>query len=282
MNKQSSRGWVGPVFLLLAAAVLLAVAARFDLVIDQTVYSPSFPLAVLMEAVGWWPLYLPILGLGALWLNGWGNRVLGLILLAGGSAALWIPAFSTFHKRGWLQGGSIVMYACMAATVLVAALWGRIPATRGALRLRLVCGAGVWMMIVVNAAANLLKVIWNRARFDEMLAAGSFDGFTPWYLPFGNGGSSFPSGHTAAACGVLLVLLAMDVFPSLAKHRTAVGVLCTLYIALMAVCRVMIGRHFLSDTVAAALLGWALYAIARRTGVWKSALVGLRDRLGAI
>lgn len=282
MNKQSSRRWVGSVFLLLAAAVLLAVAARFDLVIDQTVYSPSFPLAILMEAVGWWPLYLPILGLGALWLNGWGNRVLGLILLVGGSAALWVPAFSTFRKRAWLEGGNLVLGCCIAATVLVATLWGRIPGTRGALRLRLVCGAGVWMMIVVNAAANLLKVIWNRARFDEMLAAGSFDGFTPWYLPFGNGGSSFPSGHTAAACGVLLVLLAMDVFPSLAKHRTAVGVLCTLYIVLMAVCRVMIGRHFLSDTVAAALMTWALYAIARRTGIWKSALVGLRDRLGAI
>lgn len=282
MNRRSSRSWAGPVLLLLAAAVLLAVAARFDLVIDQAVYNPASALAILMEAVGWWPLYLPILGLGALWLNGWGSRVLGMILLAGGSAALWVPAFSTFRSRGWLEGGSRVLGCCMAATVLVAALWGRIPGTRGALRLRLVCGAGVWMMIVVNAAANLLKIVWDRARFDEMLAAGSFDAFTPWYLPFGNGGSSFPSGHTAAACGVLLLLLAMDVFPSLAKHRTAVGALCTLYILLMAVCRVVIGRHFLSDTVAAALLGWALYAIARHSGIWKSALVGLRDRLGAI
>ena len=282
MNQRSSRGWAGPAVLLLAAAVLLAVASRFDLVIDQAVYNPSSALAVLMEAVGWWPLYLPVLGLGALWLNGCGNRVLGMIFLVGGSAALWIPAFSTFRQRGWLEGGNLVLGCCIVATVLVAALWGRIPGTRGALRLRLVCGAGVWMMIVVNVATNLLKMIWNRARFDEMLAAGSFDGFTPWYLPFGNGGSSFPSGHTAAACGVLLLLLAMDVFPSLAKYRTAVGTLCTLYILLMAAGRVMIGRHFLSDTVAAALLGWALYAIARRTGIWKSALVGLRDRLGAI
>ena len=75
------------------------------------------------------------------------------------------------------------------------------------LRMELVAKFGILLCIADNLVINLLKILWNRARFDEMAASGDFSAFSPWYLPGGNGGTSFPSGHTAAACGILVLLL---------------------------------------------------------------------------
>ena len=41
--------------------------------------------------------------------------------------------------------------------------------------------------------------------------------------PFGNGGSSFPSGHTAAACSVFILTLACDVCLKWNRRRTPVS-----------------------------------------------------------
>lgn len=280
------RGLLGGLLFVLLAA-LLALAAKYDLAIDQAVYSPAAPAAVFMEAFGWWPLYLPSLFWGALALRGGetaGKRLLGLVLVLGGSAAVCMPGVSTLVKRGWLAAEQKwVGLAAAGVLALLAFVLAGLPARRTRLRLQLVCGAGFWLMAANNAVINLLKYIWARPRFDDMLAAGaSFERFSAWFAPFGAGGSSFPSGHTAAAAGVLILWLAADVFPALRRHLPAVDLFCFAYIAFMAGCRVVIGRHFLSDTVAATLVIWALFWLVQHSPLWKNALRALRNRLSAI
>ena len=100
-------------------------------------------------------------------------------------------------------------------------------------------------------------------------AGGGFEGafaqFTSWMQPFGNGGSSFPSGHTAAACSVFILTLACDVCLKWNRRRTLVWALCWAYVAFMALCRLVIGRHYLSDTLAAAFVMLLLYLGMRKT-----------------
>lgn len=58
MLKEKTNRW----FLALGAALLcagLGAAALWDLEIDLALYSPGFLPAVLMEAFGWFPQYLP-------------------------------------------------------------------------------------------------------------------------------------------------------------------------------------------------------------------------------
>ena len=76
--------------------------------------------------------------------------------------------------------------------------------------------------------------------------------------------ASFPSGHTAAACGVWLLLLLPEFFPRLQKRRTACGIASTLYVCLAGFSRIVVGKHFLSDVAAGMLLmllGFALLCL---------------------
>lgn len=72
----------------------------------------------------------------------------------------------------------------------------------GRKKLEFVCLWGTVYLLAGLAAINIIKAVWQRTRFDDMLTAagGGFEGafaqFTSWMQPFGNGGSSFPSGHT--------------------------------------------------------------------------------------
>ena len=131
---------------------------------------------------------------------------------------------------------------------------------------------GTVYMLIGNIVIHALKPIWNRARFDEMAQQMDFSGFTPWYQPFGAGGTSFPSGHTAAACGLIFLVFICDAFPQYRKYRKFILVLCSVYIAAMAASRIVIGRHFLSDTVAPCLIMAGIFLLMRRSKMYREML----------
>ena len=246
----------------LAAAALLAVAARFDLAIDQAVYAPKNPVAILFEAFCYWPLYLPFALLGAVWTflrrDNPSFHVLGEVLVVLTFFILFNQSLPNLVERGLLPlEGAALTFAALALTfvatiaaVSLASRWDR-PTLR---RMELLAKFGVLLCVADNIVINLLKLLWTRARFDDMLAAGGFSLFSPWYQ-FGSqaGNTSFPSGHTAAACGILTLLLLPLLFERWEKRRGILLASCLLYIAASGFCRLVMGRHFLSDTVAAAV-----------------------------
>lgn len=281
LHSYAKKIWM--VLVLVVCALLLAVATQYDLVINQRVYSPENGFVVFMEAVGWWPLYLPGLFWGGFLLRRSHQPVWGFLISLGSSIALCLPTFSYLSHRGWLTSVPLWAQAIVVTITFLVSIWfAGIPGRRTSMRLSFICSTGFWMMALVNLVLQGMKLVWNRTRFDDMLASGNFDQFTPWYHPFGNGGSSFPSAHTAAAAGVLLLLLAADIFPMIRRHVGFWGVVCTLYIGCMAACRVVIGRHFLSDTVVASLIVWGLFAAVQHSSFWKSCLKQLQDRLTAL
>lgn len=92
----------------------------------------------------------------------------------------------------------------------------------------------------------ILKPLFSRTRFDDM--NGVYDSFTNWYIR-GNGGSSFPSGHTALSAIILFICCLPDIFKNMKINKKVLYIISLLYIALMAFARIQIGRHFLSDVV---------------------------------
>ena len=268
----------------MAAYIAGFIAAGFlDLAIAKAVYSPQNMFPMLMEAFGWYPAFLPaLLGLLLLVRHGIATKqnkkrtVLCVVLSLIGFAALYAGSGQYLEKRGLMgQPNSAVPAFWVALGIVFAGVcclfvWKTTAPVREKLFFFAMCGT-------VYLAANqvlvyALKLIWGRVRFDDMMAAGSFFDFTPWYSPFGPGGSSFPSGHTANAAGIFMLLVLCDLFPALNKNRRLVFVVCWGYIAAMAVCRMVIGRHFLSDTLAASSLMAVLFFVLHRTKLYQKGL----------
>ncbi len=109
---------------------------------------------------------------------------------------------------------------------------------------------------------NVLKVVVSRPRMRDLT---DLSRFVPWYRPFSStsGGDSFPSGHTAKAAGVFLLVLLCDIYENLRgrKHLfTAIGALWTLFIALG---RIIRAAHFASDVTSGAFFMLLSFIIVR-------------------
>ena len=105
-----------------------------------------------------------------------------------GCAALALHSFTGLCRR------SVPMPALFTCAVwLVLAVGGALAlrcAGSSAARLgraRFVCFWGTVYFAAELIAINLLKLVWARTRFDDMLAAGDFSRFTSWLQPFGQG-----------------------------------------------------------------------------------------------
>jgi undecaprenyl-diphosphatase len=104
---------------------------------------------------------------------------------------------------------------------------------------------------VSSGMVQLLKAIFGRARPDEML------------LPLES--PSFPSGHTANAATVV-VLLAL-----LLRWRW-IAVAGAVYVILMALSRTYLGAHWITDTVGGVLVGAAMAVL-----VWAAFATRVRE-----
>lgn len=246
------------------AVGLMAVALQYDLALDHMLFSPKNPFAIIMEAFCFWPLYLPFALLGAVWANLYTSdvrRILGdlfVVLTFGGLLFLSLPNLA---ERGLTAGYSspLAILLIFVLTLTAIKLAGRCG--KGTLlRLEFFAKFGIVFCIANNAIINLMKLLWTRMRYDDMAKLGDFSSFTPW-VRFGEvaGNTSFPSGHTAAACGILLLLLLPRLFAKLRGKELALIAICYGYIALSGFARMVIGRHYLSDTVAAAIIVTLLF-----------------------
>lgn len=103
---------------------------------------------------------------------------------------------------------------------------------------------------------QVLKYLWGRRRFDHLEISRLFKGalprdigYTPFYLPVGIGeGRSFPSGHVAISS--IFILWPFDALLRRSSTEVWIGFLLSLgYAFLVAYGRMILGRHFLCDTL---------------------------------
>lgn len=276
-------GW-----LILSLAVLLWLAGLltatfWDLQIDQKLYDPQNGFGIIMEVVGWYPLLVPTLMLAFYYGTASKNTPVSIPLRVFWWVGVFLCSGSMFGyccrkllQRGWIDGISDYRtYFWLAGNLLFAVLvgvfvWKASPKIRRCIRFIGIAGA-------VLAAENLIvitviKQIWQRTRFATLMEAGSLTDFTVWYSPFGNGGESFPSGHTANAVSMLLLVALCDVCPKLRKYRVVMYGVAWGYIAAMAFSRIILGAHFLSDVLVGSAIVGILFFLMRRQTWYKKAV----------
>lgn len=255
--------WFLPVAVLYAAGFI--VATMWDLPINMAVYHPQNAIAIVWEAFGWLPVFLPAMLYAIIWVSQPNTKQTSVLFKIVGWGVLFGMAGGTYYmmqhyleKREWIgcykDWRSMLLLAIWLFIITIVFI--KMMKVQGAVRekLRFFAYTGALFLVGEQAIITAMKTIWQRTRFDDMIVSGSFSQFTPWFQPFANGGSSMPSGHTANAAGILLLLVLCDLFPAWNKRKKVVLVLCWLYIGCMAIARIVIGRHFLSDTLAASAL----------------------------
>ncbi|MFT4220479.1 MAG: phosphatase PAP2 family protein [Microbacterium sp.] len=124
----------------------------------------------------------------------------------------------------WVGGGWFAVYAVPLLGAALLALRRRFWAA----------GYFVAALAVSALFVQIVKHVFGRVRPDDMIVVSDF--------------GSFPSGHTANAATMAVVLAVL--FP-----RVWVAVAGAAWMALMAMSRMLLGAHWLTDTVAGALLG---------------------------
>ncbi len=150
------------------------------------------------------------------------------------------------------------------------------------------------------AVVDAVKTPIGRMRFRTMNALGDFSYYTPWYVINGprnattlgmiipSGGTpspeiligaasdtckSFPSGHTYGAAMSFALVCLPDLFERFKK--TYLKAICWIapaaYTVTVAICRIVVGAHFLSDVLVGGSLAFALVMILREVVILKGA-----------
>lgn len=106
------------------------------------------------------------------------------------------------------------------------------------------------------AAVGLIKHFWGRVRYVDLSDSADF---TPWFIPQKAGGSSFPSGHAAMSA---MIFFCYDAVKYFGKKSGVVAAICPAFVAAVAVSRIILGAHYLSDVVAGIIVTIAIKQIS--------------------
>lgn len=110
---------------------------------------------------------------------------------------------------------------------------------------------GALTMILGILVPNLIKIIWARPRYrifngDDIL-------YRAWYIrsgfTFDDNWKSFPSGHSAAATISLVYIYLPQLFDKLKGKERKILIITSIWIVLVMISRVIVGDHFVSDTL---------------------------------
>lgn len=251
-------------FYVLCAAALVA-AAFVDLKLDILLNSPENAFAVWFYNTGEIPcrLICPIAGAALLYCcNSKFAKFAGACISVGGGAYFGYY----FAEHFFVQDNQLIygiVYGIGFSLVLI--FIGRFINIPQNLKkpIAALAIAGIAVMAAQLCAVEIMKYLWGRVRFRDLLAAGSYESFTPWYIINGiNGNKSFPSGHTGGAAMSFLAMLLPYISRKAYKHRQICFFIPFIYTCTVAVTRLIMGAHYLSDVAMGGAVGMLTVIIA--------------------
>lgn len=257
------KGYIILFYILFAAA--MGAAAVWDLRLDILLNNPQSPIAIWFCNTGEMPsrLICPLAGTLLFYTSEvrW-QKIASAFVALGGSAYLGIHIAQYFflEENKWLFG---VVFGLGFGVCLM--LLGRLCVIpeKYIKGLRVLAVAGIIIMLVQLGTVEAMKYLWGRVRFRDLLAAGSYDAFTPWFHINGlTGNKSFPSGHTAGAGMSYLAMLLPFVFKKAQEKKLLCFALPLCYTSLVGFTRLVMGAHYLSDIAAGGAVSFTVIIIA--------------------
>lgn len=247
------------VFYVLAAAAMV-VASFFDLKIDIALNDPSNPFAVWLYRTGEFPsrLICPIAGaVISRCTDKKAVAAIGAALCLGGSAYMGYYIGKHFFVEEYRMAFSLLWGIGFGVAALYAVRFVTVPDEfKRPLFTAAVIGVGV--MTAQLLTVDIMKNLWGRVRFRDLLFSGSCDGFTAWFVINGkNGNKSFPSGHTAGAGMSYLLMLLPFIDKKREKYRAVYFWCPFIYTSAVALTRLVMGAHYLSDVAVGGVIAFS-------------------------
>lgn len=241
------------------AAFSLVTAAFFDLKIDIALNNPSDPFAVWLYRTGEFPsrLICPIAGAVIFHCtNKKYAKVISSLLCLGGSAYMGYYISKHFFVEEFRFPFGIVWGVGFGVVALYVGSYIKIPKQLKPV-LTAVAVIGVIVMTIQLVTVDVMKNLWGRVRFRDLLTDGSYDRFTAWYVINGkNGNKSFPSGHTGGAGMSYLLMLLPFVHKKWSKRRAFCFWFPFVYTSAVAYTRLVMGAHYLSDVTVGGIIAF--------------------------
>lgn len=247
------------VFYVLAAAATV-VASFFDLKIDIALNDPSNPFAVWLYRTGEFPSRLICPIAGAVIFRCTDKKAvaaIGAALCLGGSAYMGYYIGKHFFVEEYRMAFSLLWGIGFGVAALYAVRFVTVPDEfKRPLFTAAVIGVGV--MTAQLLTVDIMKNLWGRVRFRDLLSSGSCDGFTAWFVINGkNGNKSFPSGHTAGAGMSYLLMLLPFIDKKREKYRAVYFWCPFIYTSAVALTRLVMGAHYLSDVAVGGVIAFS-------------------------
>lgn len=252
------------IFFYVASTLSLIAAAFFDLKLDILLNNTENPIALWFRNTGEIPgrMVCPLAGAVLFYTSEKTfQKIFALIVNIGGSAYLGYYLGKYFFNNQFKMPFSIIFGIGIGICILYAISFIKIPENIIPI-IRKIAFWGIIIMFVQISAIEGLKYLWGRVRFRDLLAAGSYEQFTPWYQINGiNGNKSFPSGHTAGAGMSYMMMF----FPFLSEKWNKKYPLCfiipCIYTSIVAFTRLVMGAHYLSDVTAGGIVSFSIVLI---------------------
>lgn len=236
---------------------LLIIATFFDLTLNQMLYHPENAIALFFENI----IYLPILFV---------VPICGSIHYALTKKVRYVAlAYAGFLYMGFdffvIQsfGELFIMLTSMifCECLLILLIYRLFSEKQLKGMIHFINFITIHLLITM-LIVSLMKVTWGRVRYREFVDLSQF---TPWYQINGiNGYHSFPSGHTAVATVTLCLSCLSKEFPKYRYREKNIFYASLIFIGCMACSRMVLGAHYLSDTLMAFFVGFTVYNLLRR------------------
>lgn len=279
-TQASSPTWPSILALTGILAALFLVGTLWDLRISEVFHDQSNLFGILGAAFGELPAGLALVIAGTMLVLARNREHRGAAVgqIVGGVVLLLLGALMVVMMPGRYLDLNMAVLVIIGLVAVAGAVWLARWLTTEADR-RVVVRTALVLFLVVLAEmilVNVVKVVWERPRL-RFLAENPEALFQPWYV-IGNDTKdawlakgieseefkSFPSGHAANAAALMLLVILAPLKRAWAKHETLLLWVGAVWCLLIAFSRIVVGAHFVSDTVAGISITLAMVVVAMR------------------
>ena len=243
--------------------LLLVVAAFFDLTLSLEMYNPSSFFGKCFDVLGQAPCYLMLpLSVSFIFAYVFNKKgKLALLFKIGcvfASVAVWAVIMHIYF------GEEVSLFIQLLISLPFNALLFAFIKCSEQTKIKLLKFA-VFTLIVISLSIlvnQALKFLWGRYRFRDLVKADNLEAFTPWWHIRGiNGNKSFPSGHVTAATTMFVIMYACELFNFKKGVKITLASLISVYVVCVALSRIVLGAHYLSDVTAGFMITLTIYII---------------------
>lgn len=280
MDKNKKQSYIIHSAIIIVGIALMILAGFKDLEISQALGNKESFLGLLFVTLGEWPAYTIVPLAGTIFFFNrnsmkTANASKGFgafsILVCFVGWAVWMFMGSRTEGLHFMDHDSYTTLASIGIILVYSTIFTIISFSVGRLvkpetmnKLFKWAVFALVVLLVTLIVSRIMKSFWGRMRFRDMIAAGDYSGFTPWWEVLNGQGSSFPSGHSTSAANIFIFVVLCDIFPNVRKYKTSIYIGCALFTLGCMFSRILNNAHFLSDVVIGGGLAYFEFVILRK------------------